>query len=460
MGPAGPQGPQGEKGDKGEKGDTGAQGPVGPAGPQGPFVGATASAAGAAGFVPAPVAGDQNKFLHGDGKWSLVTDVAIGGNENDMASGRGLFDAKVTGAVDCNTFTRQGVYSVQQLDTTNGPGFSMKMLLLNSKNSLYTTQLAITSNESMDRRQRLALRNRNENGEWGEWAEFFNILKTGDGLTVNNGIISVPEYDGATASAAGTSGLVPAAAAGQQESFLTGGGEYKPALSTSGGTVTGDLSIKNLLDLINAAPATEQELGLFMLDKNGTIMGAHDFVHNINNSKAAQMYARNSSGLISSLGVYVEEDGTRYTLSTHNLILTSDVEIGRLYADGVRLITFSGTKGSPGLTMRYSPDTGELYLDGRAVHGKADTAGNADTATYANSAGSALIAAPAVQWVVNLSGPQITVPLGGTYNVVCICFNDSGGTGAVKHYPNIAGGTVIPNAPTDYMVAGLCARVA
>ena len=213
-----------------------------------PFVGATASAAGAAGFVPAPVAGDQNKFLHGDGKWSLVTDVAIGGNENDMASGRGLFDTKVTGAVDCNTFTRQGVYSVQQLDTTNGPGFSMKMLLLSSKNSLFVTQLAITSSESMDRRQRLALRNRNENGEWGEWAEFFNILKTGDGLTVNNGIISVPEYEGATASTDGTSGLVPPAAAGQQESFLTGGGEYKPALTKISDSV-------NLADSKTAASA-------------------------------------------------------------------------------------------------------------------------------------------------------------------------------------------------------------
>ena len=231
-------------------------------------------------------------------------------------------------------------------------------------------------------------------------------------------------------------------------------------LPLSGGTVTGNLSIKNMLDTIGTAPATEQELGLYNLDKNGNIMGGHDFVHSTGNLKVSQMYARNGNGLISSLGVYVEEDGTRYTLSSHNLILTSDVEIGRMYADGVRLITFSGTKGSPGLMMRYSPDSGELYLDGRAVHGKADTAGNADTATYANSAGSALIAAPAVQWVVNLSGPQITVPSGGTYNVVCICFNDSGGKGAVKHYPNIAGGTVIPNAPTDYMVAGLCARVA
>ena len=231
-------------------------------------------------------------------------------------------------------------------------------------------------------------------------------------------------------------------------------------LPLSGGTVTSNLSIKNLLDLINAAPATEQELGLYNLDKNGNIMGGHDFVHNTGNFKVSQMYARNSSGLISSLGVYVSEDGTRYTLSSHDLVLTSDVRISRLFADNVRLIVFSGNVSNAGYAMRYSPDTGELYLDGKAVHGKADTAGNADTANYANSARSAQIAAPAVQWVVNLSGPQITVPSGGTYNVVCICFNDSGGKGAVKHYPNTAGGTVIQNAPTDYMVAGLCARVA
>ena len=394
-----------------------------------------------------------------------VKDVAIEGDIEDLASARGqVGPARELGSnVDYNTVTEAGFYLINATGGVNGPivGSAAFLQVFYSKKDAFTKNLYQIVYAYSSARERMFLRQyRIASNDWSSWSEIVSSSCIGDGLTVNNGIISVPEYDGATASAAGTSGLVPAAAAGQQESFLTGGGEYKPALSTSGGTVTGNLSIKNLLDLINAAPATEQELGLFMLDKNGTIMGAHDFVHNINNIKAAQMYARNSSGLISSLGVYVEEDGTRYTLSSHNLILTSDVEIGRLYADGVRLITFSGTKGSPGLTMRYSPDTGELYLDGRAVHGKADTAGNADTATYANSAGSALIAAPAVQWVVNLSGPQITVPLGGTYNVVCICFNDSGGKGAVKHYPNIAGGTVIPNAPTDYMVAGLCARVA
>lgn len=394
-----------------------------------------------------------------------VKDVAIGGDLGDLASARGQIGAarELGNNVDYNTVTEAGFYLINATGGVNGPivGSAAFLQVFYSKKDAFTKNLYQIAYAYSSARERMFLRQyRLASNDWSSWSEIVSSSRIGDGLTVNNGIISVPEYEGATASAAGTSGLVPPAAAGQQESFLTGGGEYKPALSTSGGTVTGNLSIKNMLDLINAAPATEQELGLFMLDKNGTIMGAHDFVHNVKNIKATQMYARNSSGLISSLGVYVKEDGTRYTLSSHNLILTSDVEIGRLYADGVRLITFSGTKGSPGLTMRYSPDTGELYLDGRAVHGKADSAGNADTANYANSAGSALIAAPAVQWVVNLSGPQITVPLGGTYNVVCICFNESGGKGAAKYYPNIAGGTVIPNAPTDYMVAGLCARVA
>ena len=319
-------------------------------------------------------------------------DVAIGGDLGDLASARGQIGAarELGNNVDYNTVTEAGFYLINATGGVNGPivGSAAFLQVFYSKKEAFTKNLYQIVYAYSSARERMFLRQyRLASNDWSSWSEIVSSSRIGDGLTVNNGIISVPEYEGATASAAGTSGLVPPAAAGQQESFLTGGGEYKPALSTGGGTVTGNLSIKNILDLINAAPATEQELGLFMLDKNGTIMGAHDFVHNINNIKSAQMHARNSSGLISSLGVYVEEDGTRYTLSSHNIILTSDVEIGRLYADGVRLITFSGTKGSPGLTMRYSPDNGELYLDGRAVHGKADSAGYADTAGSANALG-------------------------------------------------------------------------
>ena len=242
-------------------------------------------------------------------------------------------------------------------------------------------------------------------------------------------------------------------------------------LSTSGGTVTDNISIKNMLDTIGTAPATEQELGLFMLDKNGTIMGAHDFVHNVNNIKAAQMYARNSSGLISSLGVYVEEDGTRYTLSSHNIILTSDVEIGRLYADGVRLITFSGTKGSPGLTMRYSPDNGELYLDGRAVHGKADTAVYADNAgTLGGKAESALSVAFAseAQNSYGLKGMDMiiarttyTLPNYGTWKYMYLVATDEKWIDMVIG-ENAGGTTLTPNYPgyPDAFMDGMAFRSA
>ena len=319
-------------------------------------------------------------------------DVAIGGDLGDLASARGqVGPARELGSnVDYNTVTEAGFYLINATGGVNGPivGSAAFLQVFYSKKEAFTKNLYQIVYAYSSARERMFLRQyRIASNDWSSWSEIVSSSCIGDGLTVNNGIISVPEYEGATASAAGTSGLVPPAAAGQQESFLTGGGEYKPALSTSGGTVTGNLSIKNLLDLIGTAPATEQELGLYHIDKNGNIMGAHDFVHNVNNIKAAQMYARNSSGLISSLGVYVEEDGTRYTLSSHNLVLTSDVEIGRLYADGVRLIKFSGAHGNEGLAMRYSPDSGELYLDGRAVHGKADSAGYADTAGSANTLG-------------------------------------------------------------------------
>ena len=319
-------------------------------------------------------------------------DIAINGDESDLASARGqVGPARELGSnVDYNTVTEAGFYLINATGGVNGPivGSAAFLQVFYSKKEAFTKNLYQIVYAYSSARERMFLRQyRIASNDWSSWSEIVSSSCIGDGLTVNNGIISVPEYEGATASAAGTSGLVPPAAAGQQESFLTGGGEYKPALSTSGGTVTGNLSIKNLLDLIGTAPATEQELGLYHIDKNGNIMGAHDFVHNVNNIKAAQMYARNSSGLISSLGVYVEEDGTRYTLSSHNLVLTSDVEIGRLYADGVRLIKFSGARGKEGLAMRYSPDNGELYLDGRAVHGKADSAGYADTAGSANALG-------------------------------------------------------------------------
>ena len=444
-----------------------------------------------------------------------VKDVAIGGDLGDLASARSLTAKfiKGLGSVDCNTIAENMIASVYQAGTTNGPGFASVLLSFFSS-AVMGVQAAFISNSSTI--VRASLRSKSANG-YSPWSDFLMSGRVGDGIEVNNGIPSVPEMQGATASAAGTSGLVPPAAAGQHESFLTGGGEYKPALSTGGGVMTGSVQINDPANVIGLAPSTNTERGLFLGDKNSVVMGGFDVIQRASdNAKYTQFYSKNSSGHITSLAAVTYEDGTRELVADSPLQI-NDIQIKQVVDGGRRVIVLSGARGKEGYSFRFSPDTGEAYMDGRVIHAKADTAGYADTAgsapanggtawaanrlrlteggeiawswtgqggqpqwlwggndgvnmrvynpanfsvNYANSAGQAQLAAPAVQWVVNTSGPAITVPQGGTYNVVCICFNDSGGKGAVKHYPNIAGGTVIPNAPTDYMVAGLCARVA
>jgi len=158
-------------------------------------------------------------------------------------------------------------------------------------------------------------------------------------------------------------------------------------LPLGGGIVTGSIQINDPANVIGSAPSANTERGLFLGDKNSVIMGGFDIIqHASDNAKRTQMFAKNASGAIASIAAVTHEDGTR-EISTDCPMRLSDVQIERLFADSVRLIKFSGARGNEGLAMRYSPDNGELYLDGRAVHGKADTAGYADTAGSANALG-------------------------------------------------------------------------
>lgn len=160
-----------------------------------------------------------------------VKDVAIEGNLGDLASARGIFDTLTKGSVDCNTLTEQGVYAIALSGSVNGPGFSAKLIVFNGKNSKFVNQMALAAGAGTSGAIRVAYRTKNNEDVWSSWSDGILSGRIGDGLTVSNGIISVPEYEGATASTAGTSGLVPPATAGQQESFLTGGGVYKSALT-------------------------------------------------------------------------------------------------------------------------------------------------------------------------------------------------------------------------------------
>ena len=350
-------------------------------------------------------------------------DVAIGGNLEDLVSARGIFDTLTKGSVDCNTLTEQGVYAISLAGTVNGPGFSAKLVVFNGKGSVFTNQMAIASGAGTSGAIRVAYRSKNNGNVWSPWSEGILSGRVGDGITVNNGIISVPEYEGATASTAGTSGLVPPATAGQQESFLTGGGEYKPALTKISDSVsladsTAAASAKAVKTAYDLANSKQANLGFTPVQQGG---GA--------GQEGQKIYIGWSPS-----GLKAQADA----LNLGNIVTTSagctkapsaaNADRLRLTEGGETAWSWTGQGGQPGWLWGGN-DGVNMY-----VYNPSNFSVN-----YANSAGSALIAAPAVQWVVNLSGPQITVPPGGTYNVVCICFNDSGGKGAVKHYPNTAG---------------------
>ena len=217
-------------------------------------------------------------------------------------------------------------------------------------------------------------------------------------------------------------------------------------LPLAGGVMTGSIQINDPANVIGSAPSTDLERGMFLGDKNSVIMGGFDVIqHASDNAKRTQMFAKNASGAIASIAAVMYEDGTR-EISTDCPMRLSDVQIERLFADSVRLIKFSGARGNEGLAMRYSPDNGELYLDGRAVHGKADTAGYADAAGSANALGgkaeSALSVAFAseAQNAFGLKGMDMiiarttyTLPSYGTWKYIFTIFDSS------KFYDQVVG---------------------
>lgn len=100
--------------------------------------GATAEAAGKAGLVPAPQAGDQNKFLRGDGVWAevpmvnltedqinaipgLITTVGkIDGDENTEGSFRQVIKQQVTNLVGGASEAFDTLKEIQDWITTDG----------------------------------------------------------------------------------------------------------------------------------------------------------------------------------------------------------------------------------------------------------------------------------------------------------------------------------------------------
>ena len=372
-----------------------------------------------------------------------VKDVAIGGDLGDLASARGQIgdNIRINTASDLNAYTKAGNW----LFSDAAAGENFPNIGRGGELNCYVSTTAIFQFFTEFNNNRRYIRYGIPNSTWTNWIQFISVAQLGDGIRNTNGIISVPEYEGATASSAGTSGLVPPAAAGQQESFLTGGGEYKPALSTGGGVLSGSIQINDPANDIAVAPPANTERGMFLGDKNSVVMGGFDVIQRASdNAKYTQFYSKNSRGDITSLAAVTYEDGTRELVADSPLQI-NDIQIKQVVDGGRRVIVLSGARGNQGHSFRFSPDTGEAYMDGRVIHAKADTAGYADTAGSAPANGGTAWAANRLRreggvdtiWNWAGQGGQPSWLWGGNDGVNMYVYNPSNFS---VNYANSAGG--------------------
>ena len=360
-----------------------------------------------------------------------VKDVAIGGNLGDLASARGqVGDARQLADLDFNMLTVPGFYRTTG-NPQNGPigisGASIGSLFVSGMqgNGNRLFQIMVSGNG-------IYWRTSISGGTtWEIWNQVLTGNKIGDGIRNTNGIISVPEYEGATASTAGTSGLVPPATAGQQESFLTGGGEYKPALTkisdsvnlADSKTAASAKAVKAAYDLANGKQAA---LGFTPVQQGG---GANQY--------ASKIYLGWDGG-----AVRVQVDGSDMgqlvtTLAGQQKAPNAAWADGAQFALRLRregnvdtIWDWAGQGGQPGWLWGGN-DGVNMY-----VYNPANFSVN-----YANSAGSAP-ANGGTAWAtvtvpnVAIGNTNQAVPAGGTWTFI-VSRNGAGNMGT------IAGGTVI-----------------
>lgn len=152
-------------------------------------------------------------------------DVAIGGNLGDLASARGQIgdNIRINTASDLNAYTKAGNW----LFSDAAAGENFPNIGRGGELNCYVSTTAIFQFFTEFNNNRRYIRYGIPNSTWTNWIQFISVAQLGDGLRVTNGIISVPEMQGATASKAGTSGLVPPATAGQANYVLCGDGEWR-----------------------------------------------------------------------------------------------------------------------------------------------------------------------------------------------------------------------------------------
>lgn len=234
----------------------------------GDMKGASSSAAGASGLVPTPAAGDNAKFLRGDGIWTDPTNTIYSnmtGATATIAGKSGLVPAPAAG---------------KQMSFLRGDG---------------TWQTVATSDTTYSDMEGATETTAGTNGlvpapEAGDNVKFLR----GDGTWQTVSITDYSIMTGATTTTAGKIGLVPAPSAGANVKFLRGDGTWQTPTNTTYSVFTGATS--NVTGTSGLVPAPAAGTQFKFLRGDGTWAIPTDTAYNVFTGATAS--STGSSGLV------------------------------------------------------------------------------------------------------------------------------------------------------------------
>lgn len=329
----------------------------------------------------------------------VAKDVAIGGNVDDLASGRGVFSTKSMSGLDYNTLTNQGIYAVPVTDSSNGPGYAAKVIVYAVKASSIITQIAINVG-GFD----IKWRYKNSSDEWSEWKLFIletslatastpGIVKPGSGMSVNSaGSLGVDNTVVRTTGSQSLSGIktfleslvvenfsprielkqtditkgnIPSAAQYEAIYFSTSQSSAYPADALGGVINSIGTDGKNALELraykFEAGSTEAAILGVYK-DLDGTSYGRAPTPADGSNTDhiATTAWVRKKlSEVEDSINTDISTssmvpDWGRWSSRTQNAAYTA-TENGYLY------IRFACSPGESTITVKYTPEGGSLF---------------------------------------------------------------------------------------------------
>lgn len=198
------------------------------------FTGATSSVAGANGLVPAPAAGDEGKALHGDGTWKDTTAKLV-----EMSYGESNAWAKFIAAYNAGSivYCRASSNANPATGSQTRKAFMAYVSNATSPTSVEFQYVRSQSSKTDSQQFDQVFVYKLTNASGGTWTvESRNmgpkiVAGTGMSSTFTTGAnatitLNADTMTGATSSAAGTAGVVPAPAAGDQSKVLTGAGVW------------------------------------------------------------------------------------------------------------------------------------------------------------------------------------------------------------------------------------------